>query len=85
MSRALYARKILAQNLTSHTIMALLSLTSLTLYHTEKRRFLHNMEKLCNLSEVLWRKHGKCNYQNGYYGECMETMLRVILFMEMLW
>ena len=46
--------------------------------------FLHNMEKLCNFSEVLWRKHGKSNYQNGKYGNCMETVCGVVPFMEVL-
>ena len=35
--------------------------------------FLHNMEELCNLPEVLWRKHGK-------YGDYMKTVWRVIPF-----
>ena len=30
-----------------------------------KKCALHNVEKLCDLSEVLWGKHGKSNNQNG--------------------
>ena len=40
------------------------------------------MEKLCNLSKVLGRKHGKSNHQNGKYGHRTETVWRVILFMR---
>ena len=44
--------------------------------------FLHNMEELCNLSEVLWRKNSESNYQDSKYGDCMGTVRRVILSME---
>ena len=35
--------------------------------------------------EFSLRRHGKSNYQKGLYGDCMETVWRVILFMEILW
>ena len=40
---------------------------------------------LWRLSRVLWRKDGESNYQKGWYGDCMEKVWRVILFMEILW
>ena len=43
-----------------------------------KMCFLHNMEKLCGFSEVSMEKSGKANYQNGWYGDCMEPVWRVI-------
>ena len=34
----------------------------------------------------LWRKRGKSNYQNGYYGDGMETVWREILVMvKLVW
>ena len=30
-------------------------------------------------------KHGESNYQNSQYGDCVETVWRAILFMEILW
>ena len=34
--------------------------------------------KICNLS-FLWRKYGKSIYQNGWYGDCVEILWRLIL------
>ena len=31
----------------------------------KKMCFMLNIEKSCNLFEILWRKHGKSIYQNG--------------------
>ena len=28
----------------------------------------------------LWRKHGKSNYKNGWYGDCMETGWRATFY-----
>ena len=43
----------------------------------EKILFVHNMEKLCNLRGVLWRKHGKSNYQNGYNGDSLRIQKKI--------
>ena len=43
------------------------------------------MGKLCSFSEVHMEKHGKSNTQNGWYGDCIEKVWKVILFMEILW
>ena len=40
---------------------------------------LHDREKSCNLSEIFMEKHGKSNYQSGWYGDCVETMWRETL------
>ena len=32
-----------------------------------------------------YRKDSKFNYENGQYGDCMEILWKVILFMEILW
>ena len=33
----------------------------------------------------LWSIHGKSNHQNGYCGDFIETVWRVMPFMEILW
>ena len=34
-----------------------------------------------------WREHGKSNCQNGWFGDCMEIVWRVVPvhFIEILW
>ena len=40
---------------------------------TRRMCFLQFMEKLCNFLRFLWRRHDKSNYQNGQYGDCIES------------
>ena len=63
----------------------------------DKHDVLPNQSLAKCVFSIMWRnyviclrflltKHGKSNYQNGKYGDSMETVLRVILFMvKLVW
>ena len=45
----------------------------------KKVYFLYNMENSVICLRFSWRKYRESNYQNGWYGDCMEAVWRVII------